>query len=216
MQGLQDPDQSHIGCGGEAEAHRVDRQRDGHNVCVDSWMGGILTRYMHQWILKHRHKSANPVSAAVVTCRHLCPTQMNRSYGMQWCENRQVSRRGRYLGGSTGGVHQADGLRADIGCLQRSDEELVVGLVDGVAALEGQHVLALWQGGAHIGGGGAGEHPLGQLQPLHLATCTSSMLCCLHLMSLLRSIRLCSLVVHESSPMQTRHKITHDQIHNGV
>jgi len=67
-------------------------------------------------------------------------------------------------------VDKANSLRADVGSFQGSDEELIVSLVDGVAALEGQHVLALWQSGAYLCWGRTREYPLGQLQALHLAT----------------------------------------------
>mmetsp|Transcript_16062 Transcript_16062/g.39988 ORF Transcript_16062/g.39988 Transcript_16062/m.39988 type:complete len:408 (+) Transcript_16062:224-1447(+) len=73
------------------------------------------------------------------------------------------------LGGAAGGVHQAHAALAHVGRVQRADEQLVVRPVDGVAALEGQHVGVLGQGGTHLGGGGAGEHARGDLQPLHLA-----------------------------------------------
>ena len=92
-----------------------------------------------------------------------------QGFGIVW-SSRLVGRGQSHLSGATGGVDKADRPLPDIGGLQRADEELIVGLVDGVAALEGQHVLALRQGGAHLGRAGAGEHPLGQLQPLHLAT----------------------------------------------
>lgn len=75
------------------------------------------------------------------------------------------------LGRSTGGVHQAHSTLPNIRSVQGAGEELVVGLVDGVAALEGQHILALWQGGPYLRRAGTGEYPLGQLQPLHLAPC---------------------------------------------
>ena len=78
---------------------------------------------------------------------------------------------GVHLCGSTGGVDKADSALPNIWGLKGTDEELIVGLVDGVAALEGQHVLAPGQGGAHISRGGTGKHPLGQLQPLHLTPC---------------------------------------------
>lgn len=71
--------------------------------------------------------------------------------------------RRRHLSRSAGGVHKAHGALPDIGGLQGSDEELIVGLVDGVAALEGQHILAFRQRAAHICWAGAGEHPLWQL-----------------------------------------------------
>ena len=41
-----------------------------------------------------------------------------------------------------------------------------MGPVDGIAALESHHILAMGQGGAHLGRGAAGEVPLGQGQPL--------------------------------------------------
>ena len=41
--------------------------------------------------------------------------------------------------------------------------------MDGVAALEGHHVLVLGDRGAHLGGGAAGEHSLRQLQTLERA-----------------------------------------------
>ena len=47
-----------------------------------------------------------------------------------------------HLRGSTGGVDKADSPLPNIGGLQGADEELIVGLVNRVAALEGQHVLA--------------------------------------------------------------------------
>jgi hypothetical protein len=73
-------------------------------------------------------------------------------------------------------VDKANSLRANIGSFQGSDEELIVSLVDGIATLEGQHILALWQSGANLCWGSTREHPLGQLQALHLATWTSSLL----------------------------------------
>ena len=75
------------------------------------------------------------------------------------------------LCGSTGGVDKAHRPLPYIRGLQGTDEELIVGLVDGVAALEGQHVLPPGQRGAHLSRGGTREHPLGQLQPLYLAPC---------------------------------------------
>ena len=42
------------------------------------------------------------------------------------------------LGGAAGGVHQAHGALLDIVGLQGADEQLVVGTVDGVAALRQQ------------------------------------------------------------------------------
>ena len=76
-----------------------------------------------------------------------------------------------HLRGSACGVDKADSSLPNIGSLQCADEELIVGLVDGVAALEGQHVLAPRQHGANLGRRGTWEHPLGQLQPLHLTPC---------------------------------------------
>lgn len=67
-------------------------------------------------------------------------------------------------------MHKAHSTLSNIVCLQGTREELVVSLVDGVAALEGQHILALRQGSPHVGRAGTGEHPLGQLQTLHFAT----------------------------------------------
>jgi hypothetical protein len=68
------------------------------------------------------------------------------------------------LGGAAGGVHQHHCAAAHVGGIEGAGEQLVVGAVDGVAALEGHHVLALGQGGAHLRRGFAGEHALGQLQ----------------------------------------------------
>jgi len=70
-------------------------------------------------------------------------------------------------------VNQADGLLGHVGGLQGADEQLVVGLVDGVAALEGQHVHALRQLGAHLSGGGTLEDTGGEVQQLDLAACTA-------------------------------------------
>ena len=70
------------------------------------------------------------------------------------------------LGGATGGMHQHHRLAADVGGLEGPGEEFVVGPVDGVAALEGHHVLSRRQGGAHLGGSPAGEHPPRQGQAL--------------------------------------------------
>jgi hypothetical protein len=58
--------------------------------------------------------------------------------------------RGARLRGPAGRVHEADGARADVVGLQRAREQLVVRAVDGVAALEGQHVLARRQRAAHL------------------------------------------------------------------
>ena len=73
------------------------------------------------------------------------------------------------LGGTTGGVHQHHAALAHVGGLERAGEQLVMGAVNGIAALEGDHVLAFRQGGAHLGRGLAGEDPLGQLQALNPA-----------------------------------------------
>lgn len=75
------------------------------------------------------------------------------------------------LCGSAGGVDQAHCPLPDIRSLQGTDEELIVGLVDGVAALEGQHVLASGQRGPNISRRGTWENPFGQFQPLYLAPC---------------------------------------------
>ena len=72
------------------------------------------------------------------------------------------------LGGAAGWVDQADGALSDVVRVEGAGEELVVGLVDGVAALEGEDVLALWEGGAHLGGGGARKHARRLLEALHL------------------------------------------------
>ena len=48
-----------------------------------------------------------------------------------------------HLGGTAGGVDQADRVATDIGRIQGADEQLVVGAVDRVAALERQHVAPL-------------------------------------------------------------------------
>jgi hypothetical protein len=47
------------------------------------------------------------------------------------------------LGWAACGVHKAHSALADIGSLQSTNEELVVGPVNRVAALEGQHILTL-------------------------------------------------------------------------
>ena len=62
---------------------------------------------------------------------------------------RARARRSR-LRGPAGRVHEADGARADVVGLQRAREQLVVRAVDGVAALEGQHILARRQRAAHL------------------------------------------------------------------
>ena len=62
-------------------------------------------------------------------------------------------------------VDQAHGSLGDVGRFQGPGEQLVVGAVDRVAALEGQDVLADGQTGAHLGGRRAGEGALGQVQP---------------------------------------------------
>jgi hypothetical protein len=46
------------------------------------------------------------------------------------------------LGGAAGGVDEHDGTGAEDGVVKGSGEELVVGAVDGVSALEGNNVLA--------------------------------------------------------------------------
>ena len=55
-----------------------------------------------------------------------------------------------HLRGPAGGVHKADGAGPDILGIQRAREQLVVRAVDGVAALECQHVHARRQRGAHL------------------------------------------------------------------
>lgn len=55
-----------------------------------------------------------------------------------------------HLGGAAGGVHQAHGALPHIVRRERAREQLVVRLVDGVAALERQHVLARRQRRPHL------------------------------------------------------------------
>ena len=67
-------------------------------------------------------------------------------------------------------MHQAHAVAGDVGGVQGPGEELVVGAVDGVAALEGNDVGALGQGGAHLcrvgqgraGQGGQGKRGVGR------------------------------------------------------
>jgi hypothetical protein len=72
-------------------------------------------------------------------------------------------------------VHQAHAVAGNVGGVQGAGEELVVGAVDRVAALEGHDISALGQGGAHLcsrgpvrgvvkgsSGRGAGAGPAGQ------------------------------------------------------
>lgn len=80
-------------------------------------------------------------------------------------------RRVDHLGGAAGGVDQADRVGTDIGRIKGADEELIVGTVDWIAALEGQHIAPLRQRRAHLSRSGAREYPLRQLQALHLAAC---------------------------------------------
>ena len=61
-------------------------------------------------------------------------------------------------------MHQNDGSGADLRRLERAREELVVGSMDGVAALEGDHVNVLGQLGADLGGGLAGELAHGHVE----------------------------------------------------
>ena len=56
------------------------------------------------------------------------------------------------LSGSACGVHKAHSARAHVGSLQGANEKLVVSLVDGVAALEGQHIHTLGESGAYVCG----------------------------------------------------------------
>ena len=65
-----------------------------------------------------------------------------------------------HLGGPAGGVDEADGVGADVGGVEGADEELVVCAVDGVAALERQHVAPLWQRRANLRRRRAREHAL--------------------------------------------------------
>mmetsp|Transcript_21426 Transcript_21426/g.36564 ORF Transcript_21426/g.36564 Transcript_21426/m.36564 type:complete len:204 (-) Transcript_21426:12-623(-) len=75
------------------------------------------------------------------------------------------------LCGAHSGVHQASCARVlHVGCVQGTDEQLIVGAVDGVAALESQHVLILGQGGTDLSRALAGKHTCGHLQALQLAT----------------------------------------------
>jgi hypothetical protein len=55
--------------------------------------------------------------------------------------------------------HQHHAAACHVGGVQCADEELIVGTVDGVAALEGHHVSVGGQYGTHLGGGLAWEHP---------------------------------------------------------
>ena len=71
------------------------------------------------------------------------------------------------LGGAAGGVHENHALITHVGGIEGSGEELVVRTVDGVAALEGHHVLTLGQVRADLSGRLAREDALGQLQPLN-------------------------------------------------
>ena len=70
------------------------------------------------------------------------------------------------LGGAAGGMNQHHALIAHVGGIKRTGEQLVVGAVDGVAALERNHVLALGQVGAHFSRRFAGEDALRKLQAL--------------------------------------------------
>ena len=71
------------------------------------------------------------------------------------------------LGWATGGVHQHHAALAHVGGLEGAGEQFVVGAVDGIAALEGHHVLAAGQGGAHLGRRAAGKNTPGQFEALH-------------------------------------------------
>jgi hypothetical protein len=79
-----------------------------------------------------------------------------------------------HLGRAAGGVDEADGVRADVGRVEGTDEELVVRAVDGVAALERQHVAPLRQRRAYLRRRRAREDALRQLQSLHLAPCVTN------------------------------------------
>ena len=72
------------------------------------------------------------------------------------------------LGGPACGVHEADSPLADVVSIQGACEELVVGLVDWVTALEGKHILADRQRGPDLLRGCAGEHAGRLLEALHL------------------------------------------------
>ena len=74
------------------------------------------------------------------------------------------------LSGATGGVHQHHGVLADVLGVQSAGEQLVVGTVDRVAALESHHVLSIGETGAHLCRRLAGEHALGQFKALEAAS----------------------------------------------
>lgn len=74
-----------------------------------------------------------------------------------------------HLCGSACGVHQADGIFGHILGFQGADKQLIVGLVDWVAALEGQHIYSLRQGLPDLLGCCAVEDSLWKLQQLDFA-----------------------------------------------
>ena len=73
------------------------------------------------------------------------------------------------LGRAHGGVHQANRALAHVLGVESAGEELVVRPVDGVAALEGDDVLALGEHGANRRGIGAREGARGHGETLNLA-----------------------------------------------
>ena len=68
------------------------------------------------------------------------------------------------LGRAAGGVDEDDAALADEGIVEGPGEELVVGPVDGVAALEGDDVLVVGEGRADLLGGLAGEVADGEVE----------------------------------------------------
>ena len=73
------------------------------------------------------------------------------------------------LGGPTGGVDQHDGILADVLGVQCAGEELVVGAMNGITALECHHVFAVGEAGSDLRWRFAGEDTLRKLQALNQA-----------------------------------------------
>ena len=73
------------------------------------------------------------------------------------------------LGGAAGGMDEDDAALPDEGIVEGAGEELVVRPVDGVAALEGDDVLVVGEGGPDLLGGLAGEVADGDVEAGDLA-----------------------------------------------
>ena len=97
------------------------------------------------------------------------------------CYAGQACRDGLYLGArwsshlcrATGGVDEADSAWANVWRIQSTNEELIVCAMNGIPALESQHIHAAWQRGAHLCWCCTREHTLWARKASYRAACAS-------------------------------------------